>query len=139
MHQKDAVRAAWAAAGLYDSKDGRLQQALAAFEEAPLECWPDLARRIRANFPECIEALVKPLWMSGDKLVRVNLIRHADLARPEERQLLEKAVRTLSKGDLPEFSAVVNTATQPIVERLLKRKDLPEQLRAIAQRRKPKP
>jgi hypothetical protein len=92
MHQKDLVKQAWERAGLYRSKDAKLRQFLAHFENVRTDCWPELAAEMRGRYPEYLDVLVQPLWDTGDKLVRVNLLRLARLDDKRERALVDKVI-----------------------------------------------
>ena len=52
MYQKEAAKAAWTAAGLYRSRDPKLRDFLKHVETEEQDCWPTLAKRLRANSPE---------------------------------------------------------------------------------------
>src|SRR2546428_261316 len=84
MHQKDAIKEAWRAAGLYDSKDAKLQEFLRRLDTHPLECWPELIDEIRRNYPEYKRQVVEPILATGDKLLRLNLIPNAAFTKPAE-------------------------------------------------------
>lgn len=136
MHQRDAVKAAWAAAGLYRSKDAKLREFLKYVDGLSKECWPEAVKKARSDYSAYIPQLVEPLWQTGDKLLRVNLIRYADLSRKDERELLGRLSRNLkAQEDGPELSAIVYGGTKPLLAEILKRKDLPAGLRAVAERR----
>lgn len=137
MHQRDAVRAAWAEAGLYESKDPKLREFLKRFDEAPADCWPQVAETVRALFPEHIEKLVLPLWKTGDKLLRVNILKFADLESKGERALIAKLVPGLDPvEDRHELAAAIHQGSREVLETVLKRKNLPEHFRLLAQHRR---
>src|SRR5213594_4063258 len=99
MYQKDAAKAAWTAAGLYRSKDAKLRKFLKYFDDSPMDCWPEVVKKARSDYSEYMEQLVQPLWQTGDKLLRVNLIRYADLSHKNEFELLAKLSHKLKADE----------------------------------------
>ncbi|XHS77630.1 hypothetical protein ACFJGW_18180 [Burkholderiaceae bacterium UC74_6] len=137
MHQRDAARAAWAAAGLTKTHDAKLHRFMHAFDALPGDCWPEVVALIRKDFPEYIEQLAAPLWKSGDLLLRVNLIRHADLARKDEAALVGRWAAALDADrHLYELTAVVEQGNAELLDKLLKRKKLPDRMRLAAHERR---
>src|SRR5690242_528416 len=92
MHQKDAVRQAWINAGLYHSNDARVTEFLKLLDASSTNCWPELLEECRSRYPDLKDKLVQPIWATGDKLLRLNLIRQADLAHKDELTIMEKFV-----------------------------------------------
>lgn len=133
MHQRDAVRAAWAAAGLDQLPDPGLQQFLKTFDAAGEDCWPQLAERARKLCPGQVERLAAAIWRSGDPLLRVNLIRQVDLSSKAEAALMERWARTLDVDrHRCELAAVVERGPAAVLDRVLHRRKLPAGLRAAA-------
>ena len=136
MHQRAAAKAAWTAAGLYRSHDPKLRDFLKRVETEPGDCWPALADRLRAHAPELLAQLVEPLWKSGDKLLRINVIRFLDPARKDEHDLLDKLARKLdARDDAAELAAIARSSTTAALEHLAKRKDVAEPIRGLARQR----
>jgi len=136
MYQKEAAKAAWTAAGLYRSRDPKLRDFLKHVESDERDCWATLAKRLRANAPELIEQIVSPLWATGDKLLRVNIVRHLDPTSQDEQELLDKLSRRLDPhADAPELAAIARSSTTAAIEHLLKRNDVPEPIRNAARHR----
>src|SRR5712692_8565502 len=73
MHQRAAAKAAWQAAGLYE--DARLRAFFDAFEQCQEDCWAALSARVRDQNARHKRRLAAPLWASGDKLLRLNLMK----------------------------------------------------------------
>jgi len=137
MHQRDLVRKAWAEAGLYDTKDAKLQQFLKHIDKTPLDCWPELVELVRTQYPEYLEELVMPLWEVGDKLLRLNLLRNAELSQPAEKNIAQKLVRQLHpKTDLIELRAVIREAPVEVLDQVAKIKSIPEPLQVILDQRR---
>lgn len=137
MHQRDAARAAWSAAGLTKTRDEKLRRFLHAFDALPNDCWPQVVALVRKEFPEHLQQLALPLWNSGDKLLRVNLIRHADLSRKDEADLVGRWATSLdAERDGYELSSVIELGGAELLDKILKRKKLPEGIRVRAHQRR---
>ena len=112
MHQKGLVKQAWQAAGLYDSKDLKLAPFLRLLDAASADCWPQLLAECRKNFGNYKAKLADPIWNTGDKVLRLNLIRSADLTLPDEAAILHKYVAKCDpKRDALELRAFVQTGS----------------------------
>jgi hypothetical protein len=123
MHQKDLAKQAWEQAGLYRSTNPKLRAFLKHVDEMPEACWPELVQEVRQNYPDLKEKLVLPLWSTGDKLLRLNIIQMVSLDQADEVDLLRKLVRRAHvTEDLHELRAVV-------------RKDHPELIDLVAHKR----
>jgi hypothetical protein len=136
MYQKEAAKAAWMAAGLYRSRDPKLRDFLKHVETDEQDCWSKLAKRLRTNSPELLEQIVTPLWNSGDKLLRVNIVHYLDPSRKDEHDLLDKLSRRLDPHvDAPELAAIARSGTTAAIEHLVARNDVPEPIRNVARHR----
>ncbi len=121
MHQRSAARAAWEAAGIYEKPDPRLRRFFAAFATSAGECWPTLVALARADYANYKVTLASPLWNSGDKLLRLNLIRAADLNQPDELKLLVQFTGTCKPAtDGPEIRALIETGNPTILAAVAK-------------------
>src|SRR5258705_11402882 len=119
MYQRDLVRKAWADAGLYDTKDAKLQEFLKHVDDKPLDCWPELVELVRTQYPEYLEKLVTPIWNIEDKLLRLNLIRKADLSQPEEKKIAQKFLRQLRpEANTLELQAVIREAPVDVLDQV---------------------
>lgn len=137
MHQRATARAAWAAAGLTESRDANLRRFMKAFDALPNDCWAQVVALIRKEYPQYIEQLATPLWKSGDTLLRVNLIRHADLARKDEAALIGRWAAGLDADHHRyELAAVVERGSAEQLDKVLKRRKLPDSLRLAAHQRR---
>lgn len=135
MYQKEAAKAAWTAAGHYASRDPDMIAFLEQVDGA-LECWKTLGALIRTKYPQLLEAIVLPLWQTGDKLLRVNIMRHLDPARAEESALALKFARRLDAADdRPELAEVARSRMTAAIMHLSKRKDAPAAIHALAEQR----
>lgn len=124
------------AAGLYRSRDPKLRDFLKHVETEDQDCWTKLSKRLRASSPELLEQIVEPLWNTGDKLLRVNIVRHLDASRKDEHDLLTRLSRRLDpRIDAPELAAIARSGTTKAIERLVKRNDVPEPIRNVARHR----
>ena len=144
MHQKDLVKQLWQAAGLYQSRDAKLQEFLRRIDD-PRECWPELVDACRRNYPEYIKQLVDPLVNAGDKLLRLNLIHAADVQKETEVELLRSYVkRSDPQADEIELRAVAIKGIDALNAEIKRKKNLPPALQEIfnpvrAVREPPKP
>lgn len=130
MYQKDLVRQLWANAGLYASKDATLRAFLRHFDETSTDCWPELVEECRLRYSKYMQILADPLWASGDKLVRLNLLRFGDPARSDELRILSRFVGSCEPSkDLLELRAALHTRHRRIVREVARKKNLPEALR----------
>lgn len=136
MHQKDLVRQTWESAGLYSSEDSKLQEFLKFFDNTPTACWPEVVEMVRNQYSEYLEKLVLPLWKSGDKLLRLNLIRAANLDHEKEKQILTELVGQCDlQQDKPELRAAIEKDSQPAIDLVLTCKELPQGLKSLAELR----
>ncbi len=117
MHQKGLVKQAWQAAGLYDGKDPALAAFLNLLDATATDCWPQLIVECRKNFGGYKAKLADPIWKTGDKVLRLNLIRIADLSLPDEVAILQKYVAKCDpKLDALELRAFVQTGSPPLAK-----------------------
>ena len=136
MHQKDSVRKAWADAGLYRTDDAKLRQFLQHFDDARMECWPELVAACRAHYPEYKAVLAKPLWDTGDKLLRLNLIRAADTTHKDEVSLVKGFVdASHALDDQPELQAVVHLGHARLAAAVAAKPGVPKDLAVLARER----
>ncbi len=133
MYQKDVVKKAWEAAGLYRSRKPKLRQFLKQVDESTTHCWEQFAQAIRERYYDYLEEIVVPLWQTGEKLLRLNLIRLAEPSRKKEQALLEEWTRRCDpkKEDL-ELRALIRTGSKPALDQILKHKRFPERLKVLA-------
>ncbi len=130
MHQRETAKAAWTAAGVYQNADARLRQFLTAFEQCPADCWPALTGQVRDAYPRYKKRLASALWASGDKLLRLNLIRSLDPSRPDELNLMKTYLRSCDPAtDIPEIGAFFESGHPAVVAQLAKIPALPAGLR----------
>jgi hypothetical protein len=135
VHQKDLARQAWADAGLYRRTDPKLQAFLKHFEESSLECWPELVDEARTRYSEYVELLVMPLWNTGDKLLRLNLVRQADLKKTQEADLLAKLVqRARPTTEVHELRAIAESRDKKLLKLISRKRDLPPELASLVER-----
>jgi hypothetical protein len=121
MHQRGLVKQAWQAAGLYDGKDPALPAFLRLLDATATDCWPQLIAECRKNFAAYKAKLADPIWNTGDKLLRLNLIRSADLALPDEAAILQKYVAKCDpQRDALELNAFVQTGSPQLTKAVSK-------------------
>jgi hypothetical protein len=128
MYQKDLIRRAWEEAGLYRRRDPKLRRFLERLDQ-PGDCWPELVEAATTEYRDYLETLARPLWETGDALVRLNLIRAADVRDPEQRAVLEDWIGKAGRGDVQELHAIARVGDLPLVERVARKRSLPPELR----------
>jgi hypothetical protein len=100
MFQRETALAALHRARLYPADPGSPLEAFYTWLEAhPEACWPDVMQRLRVDAPGELERLALAVWRGGNAVVRSSLIRHLDLARPDEFVTAEKLVRNAHGAD----------------------------------------
>jgi hypothetical protein len=139
MHQKDLARQAWQAAGFYRSPDAKLLRFLKHFDQSAADCWPDMVDECRARYPEYKERLVVPLWNTGDRLLRLNLIRVADFRFADELELALKYVQqSRPDAELPELRALIQKGHERVWRAIDRKRNLPPDLRTFLDLHRPK-
>jgi len=58
-----------------------------------LGCWSDLVQEVREHYPEYKEQLLVPIWDTGDKLLRLNVIRSLASDRDDEAKIFQRVVQ----------------------------------------------
>ncbi len=133
MHQKGLVKQAWQAAGLYEGKDLKLAPFLKLLDATSADCWPQLLAECRKNFGGYKAKLADPIWNTGDKVLRLNLIRSADLALPDEAAILQKYVSKCDpQRDALELRAFAQTGSPQLTRAVNKLAALASDRKAVA-------
>ena len=91
MYQKDLIRGAWKAAGLFDANDSKLTEFLKLLDD-PTQCWAEMIDACRRNYTVYKAKLAQPIVATGDKLVRLALIRAALPSNADEMNLLQEYI-----------------------------------------------
>jgi hypothetical protein len=108
MHQKVLALQAWRETGLDRHEDPKIQAFFKLVQASSGACWPDLVKECRNHLPDQKRLLAIPVWKTGDKLLRVNLLRFLDPAHKDELMFLLELVRHCdATKDGPELRAVV--------------------------------
>src|SRR2546421_85506 len=111
MHERNLVKQAWLEAGLHGNDDSKLAGVLQHFEEAKLDCWRELVQTVRGDYPECKEQLITPIRDTGDKLLRLHVIRAFDPECEGDVAIFQKLVqRPNTRGDDWELEALMRVA-----------------------------
>ena len=136
MHQRDAAIKAWEDAGLFRTGDRRLRDLLERVRDPSVDCWPELADLVRTEYAAYKERLARPLWESGDTLLRVNLIRVSEPEKhTDEAGLLRRFAQEVDPQVHPdEVIALSRVGDDKLRARLAKRKDMPPRLAAALAR-----
>jgi len=129
MHIRELVKRTWQDAGLYKTRNQKLQTFLKYFDEHPELCWDDLIQEFRTHHYDLFDDLIPPLLKVNDKLLRLTLIRKADLKRSQELNLLNQFVKQASPlNDELELAAIAQRQHKTLVDELRKRSDLPREV-----------
>lgn len=108
MHLRDLVKQRWADAGLYSRRNARLQSFLKHVEDTPSDCWNEYALVLRRDYADLYDLLIPPLMATDDKLLRVMLLRQADLSRPKELAIVRRFIaRADPVADRPELNVLI--------------------------------
>jgi hypothetical protein len=132
MHIRDLARRTWQERGLYASRNAQLRAFLALLDEHPDWTFEDVLSEIRANHAELYTLLVSPLLDTSDKLLRVVLIRNADVGSRRELGLLKAFMQSADPmEDEPELLALASLGHTGLTDELRKRAPLSSALSAI--------
>lgn len=132
MHIRDLVKQRWADEGFYASKDTKIQAFLKYIDDNPLECLDGYIKEFRKNYYDLFEKLVSPLMKTRDKLLRIIIIRNADLKKPKELKLLKEFVKRANpREDEQELLCVAKLGHKELTAVIRKHKDLTDDLRRV--------
>lgn len=96
----------------------------------PAKCWDDIVPEFRERFYDCFDAVAPKLAELDDPLIRMNLVRFAELDQPKERELLGKMAENIDAESDPVTVKRLAQKHVTEVDRVLRRRTLPEALRA---------
>ena len=126
------MRKIWRNAGLYDSRKAGVRQFLAFVDAQPKLDWEQGLEGFRQEHYAVLNEVVPPLLKSNDKLLRILLIRHADLKNRRELNLLKQLARDADPvRDQPELLAIAKRGHKGLSNEIRKRADLTSKLRSI--------
>ena len=132
MHIRELVKQKWQESGLYESQNEKVQAFLKYFDEHSELCWSEVLREFRERYYEGFNDLVPPLLDIDDKLLRLMIVRKADLNQGQEVELLSELVRKADPlKNEPELSAIARRRHTRLTAELQKRQDLTEELRRV--------
>jgi hypothetical protein len=111
MSEREAVRQAWIEANLYTSHEPKLEMFLRHFDTNHIDCWTELMQMVHTHYPEYKERLFTPIWNTGDKLLRLNLIRLITPDHEDEVDIFQRIIqRPDLRGDPWELEALLRVA-----------------------------
>jgi hypothetical protein len=123
-----AMRKIWRKKGLYQSQSPTMQSFLAAIDSEP--DWERGLQEFREKHYGLFDQVVPPLLQSEDKLLRLTLIRHADVSRRRELNLLKRLAQTADPmRDEPELLAILSLGHKSLDREIRERADLTANLR----------
>ena len=125
-----AMRKIWRKAGLYESKTRAVRDFLDFVGSAPPPEWEQGLQEFRKKHYDVFEQVVPPLLQSDDKLLRIMLIRHADLSKRRELNLLKRFAQAADPiEDEPELLAMASLGHKSLDRTIRERGDLTPNLR----------
>lgn len=134
MHIRDLAKQKWREAGLYDSRKAKVRAFLKHVDDHPDKCWDEWVQEFRDHYYDLFKDLIPPLLYTDDKLLRLTLIRKADLRKRRELNLLKKFVREADPvKDEPELSVIAKLSHKGLTAELAKRTDLTSKVRRAIQ------
>jgi hypothetical protein len=129
-HVCAAMRKIWRTAGLYESKTRAVRDFLDFVGSEPPPHWEHGLQEFRARHYDVFDEVVPPLLQSDDKLLRIMLIRHADLSKRRELNLLKRFAQTVDPiRDEPELLAMMSLGHKSLDRAIRERGDLTPNLR----------
>ena len=124
------MRKIWRKAGLYELKAPTMRNFLDFIESDPTPDWEHGLQEFREKHYALFDQVVPPLLQSEDKLLRIALIRHADLSKRRELNLLKRFAQTADPiHDQPELLAMVSRRHKSLDREIRERADLTPDLR----------
>ncbi len=136
MHIRELVKQKWREAGLYTSRKAKIRAFLKYFDQNPTECWDTYIQALRDNYYAVFNDLILPLLDTDDKLLRLTIIRKADLRRRKELNLLRKLARECDPvPDKLELLAIAKLEHKGLSAELRKRQKLPSEVCKVLEQR----
>jgi hypothetical protein len=125
-----AMRKIWRKAGLYESKTRTIRDFLDFVGAEPPSDWEHGLQEFRDRYYDAFDQVVPPLLQSDDKLLRLMLIRHADLSKRRELNLLKRFAETADPiRDEPELLAIATLGHKSLDRAIRERGGLTPNLR----------
>jgi hypothetical protein len=123
-----AMRKIWRKEGLYHSQSPTMQSFLAFIDSE--SDWDRGLQEFREKHYGLFDQIVPPLLQSEDKLLRLLLIRHADVSKRRELNLLKRFAQTADPiRDEPELLAILSRGHKSLDREIRERADLTANLR----------
>jgi hypothetical protein len=123
-----AMRKTWRKEGLYESQSPTIRSFIAFIDQES-----DFERGLqdfRDKHYGLFDQVVPPLLQSEDKLLRLTLIRHADVSKRRELNLLKRLAQTADPiRDEPELLAILALGHKSLEREIRERADLTAHLR----------
>ena len=123
-----AMRKIWRKEGLYQSQSPTVQSFIAFIDHET--DWERGLQEFRAKHYGLFDQVVPPLLQSEDKLLRLTLIRHADVSKRRELNLLKRLAQAADPlRDEPELRAILALGHKSLEREIRERADLTADLR----------
>ena len=134
MHIRDLVKRIWTKKGLYASRNDKVRDFLKYFDDNPELCWDELIKVFREQYYDLFPQLIPPLADTEDKLLRITLIRKADLKKRQELNLVKKSIKKAKpEADEPELLNIAKLGHKGLTTELRKLRNLTPELRRTLQ------
>jgi hypothetical protein len=134
MHIYELVKQTWREAGLYSSRKVKVRSFLKYFDAHPNKGWDDYIEVFRKDYYDVFNDLIPPLLKSDDKLLRLTLIRKANLKNRKELNVLKKLLRECNPiQDKLELIEIAELQHRGLMAEFGKRKDLPSEVRRLVE------
>jgi hypothetical protein len=125
-----AMRKIWRKAGLYESKSRWVKDFLDFVESEPSPNWEHGLQEFREKHYDVFDQVAPPLLQSEDKLLRLAVIRHADLSKRRELNLLKHFAQSADPiRDEAELLALLSLGHKSLEREIRERADLTPNLR----------
>lgn len=123
-----AIRKIWRKEGLYESPSPTMRSFLASVDSE--SNWERGLQEFREKHYGLFDQIVPPLLQSEDKLLRLMVIRHADVSKRRELNLLKRLAQTADPiRDEPELLAILSLGHKSLDREIRERADLTANLR----------
>src|SRR5688572_27757109 len=123
-----AIRKIWRKEGLYQSQSPTMRSFIAVIDSET--DWERGLQEFREKHYGLFDQVVPPLLQSEDKLLRLLLIRHADVSKRRELNLLKRLAQTADPiRDEPDLLAILSLGHKSLDREIRERADLTANLR----------
>jgi hypothetical protein len=132
MLQRQLALEALRKAGLYPAARGTtIGDLIGWIKNHPEADWAAIADRVRSHAGEELGQLALAVWRSDDKVLRANILRNLDPARPTEAALIKKLLgEARGDRDVPELRALLEHRDRELIKAVRRKRNLTLEVRA---------